>query len=152
MKEHAMYVEDNPNGDPKAASRSEVHDNFLGKLSPALISKVSRLVQLHRAAYAESRAISDQSDAVRNNIRQLEQEVHHIRRSHRRSGAEDLKIVEGRIEVLKQRFASLQEQIQVPAKRAGETRQVVENVLKEIEQRVGGGGYCQALFEAMDWR
>ncbi|CAM3909655.1 hypothetical protein BOTU111921_00120 [Bordetella tumbae] len=133
-------------------TRSDIHAEFMAKLSPALIDKVSRLVSQRKAAHAALMSVSDEYLQVHAEIKNMENDRERVRKSSANDGRSDWNILGHRIEAAKLRRA----QIEAQKQRMEESWQVAisvgEGVVKAVADEFGGGVYQTELFETLGWR
>lgn len=133
-------------------TRLDYHADFMEKLTPQLINKVSRIVSQRRAMHLAMQAASEQYLGAHNEIKRLEGEKAYIVASGARGGRDEVTILDRRIGAAK----LLLEQLSAEKERLREPYRVAttigEGVLKALADELGGGNNQAELFETMGWR
>ncbi|OZI43184.1 hypothetical protein [Bordetella genomosp. 4] len=133
-------------------SRSDIHAEFMAKFSPALIDKVSRLVSQRKSAHAALMSVSDEYRQTHEEIKNIKDQIYHVRFSGARDVKESIEILERRVEAAKLRLAQIEAQKQRMEKSWQVAISVGEGVVKAVAEEFGGGVYQTELFETLGWR
>jgi len=125
-------------------------DELIGKIDPAIVAKVNRLLAQRDQLRGQSRILSDQRYEIIMRIKTLQNQMESSLRSREDQVAADG--CKAEIAVLEVRLGALEPRSDKAAEQATAAGRVAEAVLKTLHQEVGGGSVMQEIFDSIGWR